>query len=132
MQNAFIPCLFTIFLLTSTVGCGIRVGEVTGTVTVEGEPAPEGVRVSFTAQGTDVETIYANTGVGGKYQLIHRSGKKGIEPGRYTVSLGFWGDQKAQPPTLQKLKIPAAFFDGTSTLTCDVPGGGIVFDINAE
>ena len=132
MQNAFIPCLFTIFLLTSTAGCGIRVGEVTGIVTIEGEPAPEGVRVSFTAQGTDVETIYANTGVGGKYQLIHRSGKKGIEPGRYTVSIGFWGDQKSQPPTLQKLKIPREFFDGTSTLTCDVPGGGIVFDINAE
>lgn len=119
-------------LLATATGCGIRVGEVTGTVTIAGKPAPEGLRVSFEAQGTDVETIYANTGVGGKYQLIHRSGKKGIEPGMYTVSLGFWGEQSAQPPELRKLNLPADVRDGTSTLACTVPGGGIVFDITVD
>lgn len=132
MRIFIVKQLHLLLLLALATGCGIRVGEVTGTVLVSGEPAPEGLRVAFTAQGTDVETIYANTGVGGKYQLIHRSGKKGIEPGRYSVSLGFWGDQKSQPPSLQKLKIPANFLDGTSTLTCDVPGGGIVFNIDAK
>ncbi len=119
-------------LLATATGCGIRVGEVTGTVMIAGKPAPEGLRVSFEAQGTDVETIYANTGVSGKYQLIHRSGKKGIEPGEYTVSLGFWGEQSAQPPELRKLNLPDDVRDGASTLVCNVPGGGIVFDITVD
>jgi len=124
---------FQLFLLLIAAGgCGIRVGEVTGTVRIAGSTAPEGLRVAFKAVGTDVETIYANTGIGGKYQLIHRSGKKGIEPGKYTVSLGFWGEQSAQPGALAKLKIPEKFRDGTSTLTCVVPGGGTVFDITVE
>ena len=118
--------------LTTLVGCGVRVGEVTGTVKLFGKAAPEGLRVAFQAQGTDVETIYANTGVGGRYQLIHRTGKKGIEPGTYTVSLGFWGDQSTQPGELGKLKIPKNFRDGTSTLFCEVPSGGTVFDIVVE
>ena len=118
--------------LTTLIGCGVRVGEVTGTVKLFGKAAPEGLRVAFQAQGSDVETIYANTGVGGKYQLIHRTGKKGIEPGTYTVSLGFWGDQSTQPGDLGKLKIPRNFRDGTSTLVCEVPGGGTVFDIVVE
>lgn len=118
--------------LTTLVGCGVRVGEVTGTVKLFGKAPPEGLRVAFKAKGTDVETIYANTGVGGRYQLIHRSGKKGIEPGTYTVSLGFWGDQSTQPGDLGKLKIPRNFRDGTSTLVCEVPSGGTVFDIVVE
>ena len=131
-HSAVFVATVAILLLTMTAGCGIRVGEVTGTVMIGGKPAPEGLRVSFKAQGTDVETIYANTGVGGKYQLIHRSGKKGIEPGVYTVSLGFWGEQSAQPPELRKLQLPVDVRDGTSTLACTVPGGGIVFDITVD
>ncbi len=114
------------------LGCGIRVGEVTGTVTIHGEPAPEGLRVMFQAKDSDAETIYANTGVGGRYQLIHRSGKKGIEPGIYRVSIDFWGEQAFRPPELAKVEIPESFRDGNSSLTCTVPSGGTVFDIAIE
>ncbi len=130
LQRQHPTWIFTLFICVA--GCGIRVGEVTGTVTLSGESAPEGLRVSFQARGTDVETIYANIGIGGRYQLIHRSGKKGIEPGTYSVSLGFWGEQSAQPGKLAKLKIPKGYRDGTSTLVCNVPGGGTVFDITIE
>ena len=113
-------------------GCGIRVGEVTGTVTIHGEPAPEGLRIMFQAKDSDAETIHANTGVGGHYQLIHRSGKKGIEPGIYRVSIDFWGEQGFRPPELAKVEIPESFRDGNSSLTCTVPSGGTVFDIAIE
>ena len=114
------------------LGCGVRVGEVHGTVTIYGEPAPEGLRVMFQAQDSDAETIHANTGVGGHYQLIHRSGKKGIEPGTYLVSIDFWGEQAFRPPELAKVEIPQSFRDGNSSLTCTVPSGGTVFDIAIE
>ncbi len=113
-------------------GCGIRVGEVTGTVTIYGEPAPEGLRVMFQAKDSDTETIYANTGVGGRYQLIHRSGKKGIEPGVYLVSIDFWSEKAFRPPELKNLEIPQKFRDANSSLLCTVPSGGIEFDIAVE
>ncbi len=127
--------IFSLCILLSCVyilGCGIRVGEVHGTITIHGEPAPEGLRVMFQAQDSDAETIYANTGVGGHYQLIHRSGKKGIEPGTYLVSIDFWGEQAFRPPELSKVEIPESFRDGNSSLTCTVPSGGTVFDIAVE
>ena len=114
------------------LGCGVRVGEVHGTVTIHGEPAPEGLRVMFQAQDSDAETIHANTGVGGHYQLIHRSGKKGIEPGTYLVSIDFWGEQAFRPPELAKVEIPQSFRDGNSSLTCTVPSGGTIFFITIE
>ena len=127
--------LLSVSLLVQCVcilGCGIRVGEVTGTVTIHGEPAPEGLRVMFQAEDSDAETIYANTGVGGRYQLIHRSGKKGIEPGVYLVSIDFWSEEAFRPPELKKLEIPQNFRDANSSLLCTVPSGGIVFDIAVE
>ena len=114
------------------IGCGVRVGEVHGTVTIHGEPAPEGLRVMFQSQDSDAETIHANTGVGGHYQLIHRSGKKGIEPGTYLVSIDFWGEQAFRPPELAKVEIPQSFRDGNTSLICTVPSGGTVFDIAIE
>ena len=113
-------------------GCGIRVGEVSGTVTIHGEPAPEGLRVMFQSKDSDAETIFANTGVGGRYQLIHRPGKKGIEPGTYLVSIDFWGEGAFLPPELAKVEIPKKYRDGNSSLTCTVPSGGTVFDIAIE
>ena len=124
--------LFVLAPCALTLGCGIRVGEVHGTVTIHGEPAPEGLRVMFRAKDSDAETIYANTGVGGHYQLIHRSGKKGIEPGVYLVSIDFWSEEAFRPPELKDIEIPKSFRDANSSLECTVPGGGTVFDIAVE
>ena len=124
--------LFVLAPCVLTLGCGIRVGEVHGTVTIHGEPAPEGLRVMFRAKDSDAETIYANTGVGGHYQLIHRSGKKGIEPGVYLVSIDFWSEEAFLPPELKDIEIPTSFRDANSSLECTVPSGGTVFDIAVE
>ena len=40
-----------------TLGCGIRVGEVHGTVTIHGEPAPEGLPLSVCLEQTRGEAL---------------------------------------------------------------------------
>ncbi len=106
------------------LGCGIRVGEVSGPVTIHGKPAPEGLRVMFQSSDSDTETIFANTGVGGRYQVIHRSGKKGIEPGTYLVSIDFWGESAFLPPELAKVD-PKIY----SISICDVNGNIHILEI---
>ncbi|MGB0655406.1 MAG: hypothetical protein ACPGMQ_08250 [Pirellulales bacterium] len=130
--RSLVPLFLLVSLIPCVCGCGIRVGEVSGTVTIHGEPAPEGLRVMFQAKDSNAETIHANTGVGGHYQLIHRSGKKGIEPGNYVVSIDFWGEKSFLPPELREIEIPEKYRDGNSAMVCTVPSGGTVFDIAVE
>jgi hypothetical protein len=74
----------------SLLGCGgsatPKLAPVTGTIQVAGEPAA-GVTVMFNPTGaTKTAGAFGVTGPDGKYELVHRSGEKGIEPGTYTVS----------------------------------------------
>lgn len=59
---------------------------VTGTVEVDGAPTG-GVTVMFNpAESTKSTGASGVTGPDGKYQLLHRSGEPGIEPGTYQVT----------------------------------------------
>jgi hypothetical protein len=72
-------------------GCGVGGSEipplvpVTGTVLVDGEPAA-GVNVTFNPTADTKSTgASGTTGPDGKYELMHRSGELGVEPGSYVV-----------------------------------------------
>jgi len=66
-------------------GCGNGLRNLGGRVLLDGEPAPEGVRVIFIALG---DTMQADGIVGpdGRFELRTRS-KAGVMPGRYKVIL---------------------------------------------
>ena len=71
-------------------GCGgssvPTLAPVSGTIQMAGAPAG-GVTVMFTPTGsTKTAGAFGVTGPDGKYELVHRSGERGIEPGTYTVS----------------------------------------------
>ena len=58
---------------------------VSGTVKINGEPAAD-VNVTFSpTAGAKTTGASATTGADGKYQLMHRSGELGVEPGSYGV-----------------------------------------------
>lgn len=60
---------------------------VTGSVTVDGEPAG-GVSLSFVPQsGTSGAGGFAATDDQGQFTVKHRSGEVGIEPGTYKVTM---------------------------------------------
>ncbi len=88
MKSAF--CILLISAIATMVGCGggysgPPVGSVSGTVTINGKPAPD-VVVEFTptdggrgSSGTTDES--------GQYQLIYTSNKLGAQVGKHTVKV---------------------------------------------
>lgn len=97
-QNSLLLCAFCL-PLTVLAGCGgstIEVPEelapVSGTVTLDGQPAA-GISVVFVpsvnpgnpSERTGGSGAVGGTDASGKYTLQHRSGQPGIQPGHYNV-----------------------------------------------
>ena len=126
------------------VACGILMlagcqGEiprssVTGHLKIDGNPVPQGVRVVFTPQGADPTPCVGVTNDQGLYVMYWKPGMKGIREGTYSVSIALSGDEGTSnvmlPPALAGITIPKAYHTGSSTLACDVPRSGTVFDID--
>lgn len=107
---------------------------VTGHVKIDGNPVPQGVQVVFTPQGAGHEPCVGVTNDQGLYVMYLKPGMKGIRDGTYSVSIALPSDEGTSnvimPPALAGINIPAAYRTGSSTLTCDVPRSGTVFDID--
>ena len=107
---------------------------VTGHLKIDGNPVPQGVQVVFTPQGADSTPCVGVTNDQGLYVMYFKPGMKGILKGTYSVSIALPDDEGTSnvilPPALAGIKIPKAYRTGSSTLTCDVPRSGTVFDID--
>ena len=112
---------------------------VTGTVQFKGQPT-EGVIVFFSPMKTTQTTGASGvTGPDGKYELLHRSGKPGIEPGEYAVTFSrlMLADGKPVPPGISPTEagavetMPPRFQDTTNPVhTATVPDAGGSFDFS--
>jgi len=107
---------------------------VTGHLKINGKPVPQGVQVVFTPQGADPTPSVGVTNDQGLYVMYFKPGMKGILKGTYRVSIALPDDEGTSnvmlPPALAGIKIPKEYCTGSSTLTCDVPRSGTVFDID--
>lgn len=82
-MQRFVACGLVLLTALAT-GCGPNLGSVSGTVTLDGEPA-EGLIVAFTP--TDGGTSAATTtDADGKYVLVSSLGA-GVPPGNYRVAI---------------------------------------------
>jgi hypothetical protein len=88
----------------------------------------------FTPQGVDQKPCVGVTNDQGLYMMYFKPGMKGILEGTYSVSIALSDDEGTSnvmlPPALAGIKIPKDYRTGSSTLTCDVPRSGTVFDID--
>jgi hypothetical protein len=122
------------------VGCGgggppvPKLAPVSGTVQLKGEPAAN-VTVTFTPSGeTKTTGGSAVTGPDGKYQLMHRSGQLGIEPGKYVVMFSrlLTSDGKPVPPGTSPTDVGAEESiperERAHQQVIDVPAAGGTFD----
>ena len=129
-------CLRMLVMLVMLTGCRgeIPLGTVTGHLTIDGRPTPQGVRVVFTPQGPDPTPCIGVTNDQGTFVMYHKPGMKGLLAGRYNVSIALSGDEATGPvilpPALADITIPKEYRTGSSTLTCDVQRSGTVFDID--
>lgn len=100
------------FLLSVTlaiVGCGPKTTTVTGTVTIDGEPAKDMVVVFQSTAETAIipEPAHGITDANGRFSLaIFTARKRGALPGDYAVSIS-WRDPN--PPKDDNLSNPSPY-----------------------
>jgi hypothetical protein len=90
--------LILISILLLFTGCGQKIVSVTGEVLYDGKPAPD-IAVLFEPKSNSAKIAEAGLAVtdsGGRFTLFSAGTKKrnGIEPGEYTVFMG-WKDPNA-------------------------------------
>jgi hypothetical protein len=130
-RTAWVACC-----LLMLAGCQGEIprSSVTGHLKIDGKPVPQGVQVVFTPQGADATPCVGVTNDQGLYVMYLKPGMKGIREGTYSVSIALPSDEGTSnvmlPPALADITIPPAYRSGSSTLTCDVPRSGTVFDID--
>lgn len=118
--------LVALAAVVSFVGCGsgVDMGEVTGTVTLDGQPVAN-LEVNFEPIDASLGTTATGyTQAAGEYELFYPGGKKGAPVGEYTVRIvSAELDEEAGPP----IRIPAKY-NAESDLIRVVETGDNSFD----
>ena len=129
----FLSCFAVLVTLATVIGCGngsTSLGSsVTGTVTVNGSPAPAGLEISF-QPAVDGAPSFGSTNSEGKYELQRTPRTKGATPGENLVTVTFPVNEGEDAPA--DLKILKTFQDGTYKVTVSSGQNTIDLEIAAE
>jgi hypothetical protein len=111
-----------------SAGCGPRgVGATgSGTVTIDGKPAPAGVRIDFQPQGPQGSPSMGITDATGKYDLRFTAARKGVMPGecivRVTVTREMVQGVLTVPEALKGVVIPDHYGQQSKLIRTVKPG----------
>jgi hypothetical protein len=136
MNSWRISISFTLMALSGLLaGCNPeklpRLGKVTGTVTLEGQPVAD-ARIQFDGANPGEPPSTGTTDASGKYELYYSRGHKGATVGEHTVSISTYEPATDDNPQVKKETIPTKY-NGKSELKSTVKGGTnkIDFDLKA-
>ena len=119
--------------LACASGCGRQSAgaTATGTVTIDGRPAPSGIRVDFlsVAAGGSMSTGYTDDS--GRYDLFFNANLRGVMPGDCIVRLSLSETTGADglpaiPEALRHIRIPASFGEQSETIRTVNPGANTI------
>jgi len=72
----------------ASAGCGYSIGAtVTGQLTIDGKPAPAGVRIDFEPQVANGSSSTGYTDARGEFEMMFNVNKKGVMPGESLVRI---------------------------------------------
>lgn len=135
------PVLFiTAFLLAASIGCsdpGPKLGTVTGTITLEGEPV-EDAFVYFMPlfEGGKEAICKKKTDANGNYEMQYSLEREGVLVGKHQVQVTTkdWEKQEDGSNKVIKERIPGWYFGPDSILEFDVQEGENVanFDLSKK
>lgn len=125
-------------LAVAIAGCGGGGlgATTTGRVTIDGQPAPAGIRVDFQPQGPKSSPSMGVTDPKGHYELFFTPARKGVMPGECLVRLSVIPERSADgiptvPEALKAVRIPE-HYGRQSTLTRTVKPGHNQIDIEID
>tara|TARA_E500000081_G_scaffold128470_1_gene136836 strand:+ start:92 stop:499 length:408 start_codon:yes stop_codon:yes gene_type:complete len=129
----FLGCFAVLVTVATVVGCsgGSKSlgSSVTGTITVNGSPAPAGLEISFQPSG-DGSPSFGSTNSEGQYELQRTPRSKGATPGENIVTVTFPINEDEEAPA--DLKILKTFTDGSYKVTVSKGQNTIDLEIAAE
>ncbi len=119
------------FVAITAAGCSggqyENLGEVSGTITLDGEPLKHAV---ITFQPTGGRPAYGKTGEDGKYTMMYTGSQAGATVGMNTVTITNGGekrDEETGKVWFQKEEVPAKY-NSKTTLEYDVKAGSQTHD----
>jgi hypothetical protein len=127
MQTLLRSAAFAV-LLSIIAGCGdAKLGQVSGTVTLDGEPLP---RATVEFQPTTGSPSYGITDDSGRYRLIYLRNKPGALIGEHIVRVTTydWVTNPDESKTEIPERVPRAYNEA-STLAFTVKRGSQTFDL---
>ncbi len=134
-QKSIVAVGLTLYFVAIT-GCGTSLTDstVTGVVTIDGGPAPEGVTIMFQPVKPGGSPSYGKTDSQGRYELQYNASVKGANSGENVVSFGveYMEDEEGVPflpEPLKGVKIPAELQENSSLRKNVEPGRN---EINLE
>ena len=136
-----LSCFAVLVTLTAVVGCGGSSkslgSSVTGTVTVNGSPAPAGLNISFQPVGNDGAPSFGTTNSEGQYSLQMTPRLTGASLGENLVAVNYevieYEEGGEEPATdTPSFKILKEFRDGTHKVTVSKGQNTIDLEVAAE
>jgi len=122
--------LLALFSLVVLSGCGgsRNVGQVTGKVTLDGQPLPDAL-VTFSPTQEGGSSGLGKTDSTGAYSLTYSAGVSGAEIGenRVTISTLTQGKEKVPMEYNTQTKLKAEVKAGPNTFDWDLKGGGPIY-----
>ena len=125
-MHTMLRTLLFMSLLSLSTGCakGPELGDVTGRITLEGEPV-EAAYVTFLPMFPGGMELVGKTDADGNYDVQYSATRKGIPPGKYQILLSTLDDIKN--PNGSNTKVPERFHpiyvNNDSPLTFEVVPG---------
>lgn len=91
MYAAKVSGLVLLLSLSATGGCGkkedVEFGSVTGTLTIDGQPAPAGVKLVFDPLKKGVRGSIATTDESGYFEAVYSASRNGVRIGECVIKL---------------------------------------------
>jgi hypothetical protein len=108
-------------------GCGGVGATATGMVTIDGQPAPAGLCVTFQPQRPDGSPSMGITDATGRYELFFTAARKGVMPGDCLVRISIWEETSQSgmpmvPEALKGIRIPEQYGEKSSLIQTVKPG----------
>lgn len=99
----------------------------TGMVTIDGQPAPAGLCVTFQPQSPDGSPSMGITDAAGKYELFMTAARKGVMPGDCLVRISIWEETSPTgmpmvPEALKGIRIPDHYGEKSALVRTVKPG----------
>lgn len=119
------------------IGCGGTDGpktvDVTGTVTLDGDPLPNAT-LMFKPEGSDnvYSGAYGFTDEEGVYSLVTSSNTEGAPPGKYRVEISTYAQPDEDEGTAASLEKIPIVYNEESNLVVDVTADGGPYDFELK